>query len=391
MQAVRVRPESRPRSRWITHALVVAAFVFLAREAFPSAARVEPATPGRRLLDLRMPASPVLDWRPVRTTVRPRALGEPSPSATVGLPRVEAPAVDEVAGAVAWVPAVDVGVSGPPSTPVASIAGLPPTPFTSMTSVRDVTLRSGPEPDADVVARAPRLTLLETLGPEVEGRIPVRLGIDDQAPQIRAWVDAAAMAAAKPSTLPRPWDRPFAFGESWLRLNVPYRTQLDGSVAAEANCGPASLGMILDSVGTPIPTSELRDQAHRFQGTSGPNTGFLLEVLQRVAELHGLEAQGLMDGRRYHRWTLDELRQHLRAGHPVIPQLRYRLMPGREWAAVNYDHYLVLTGLDGDDFLFNDPIPWAGQGQGRITGPQLLRAWANSDAPMAALAIAAPR
>lgn len=66
-------------------------------------------------------------------------------------------------------------------------------------------------------------------------------------------------------------------------------------------------------------------------------------------------------------------------------------MPGREWASVNYDHYLVLTGVDGDDFLFNDPIPLSGKGQGRMTAAQLLRAWENSDAPMAALAVADPR
>jgi hypothetical protein len=67
------------------------------------------------------------------------------------------------------------------------------------------------------------------------------------------------------------------------------------------------------------------------------------------------------------------------------------MMPGREWAGVNYDHFLVLTGVDGEDFLFNDPIPWSGKGQGRITAAQLMRAWSNSDAPMAALAIADPR
>ena len=58
---------------------------------------------------------------------------------------------------------------------------------------------------------------------------------------------------------------------------------------------------------------------------------------------------------------------------------------------MNYDHQLVLTGVDGDDFFFNDPIPWSGRGQGRITAAQLLRAWQNSDAPMAAVALAGPR
>ena len=96
---------------------------------------------------------------------------------------------------------------------------------------------------------------------------------------------------------------------------VPRRAILEG------------LGMVLDAFGISVPTDRPRAQAHRFQGTSGPDTGFLLEVLQSVAETYGLEGQDLIEERRYRRWTLDEVREHLRAGHLVIPQLRYRLCP----------------------------------------------------------------
>ena len=249
------------------------------------------------------------------------------------------------------------------------------------------TVWSGPDRDAPARATVPRRAILEGLGSLRDGRVAVRLGTEGSL--LRAWVDADFVSALL--NVPRPWERPYTYGVRSVGMDVPYRTQLDGSAAAGANCGPASLGMVLDAFGISVPTDRLRSQANRFQGTSGPNTGFLLEVLQSVAETYGLEGQGMLEGRRYRRWTLDAVREHLRAGHLVIPQLRYRLMPGREWAGVNYDHYLVLTGVDGDDFLFNDPIPWSGRGQGRITAAQLLRARQNSDAPMAAVALAGPR
>ena len=67
--------------------------------------------------------------------------------------------------------------------------------------------------------------------------------------------------------------------------------------------------------------------------------------------------------------------------------LRYRLMPGREWLWVGYDHYVVITGMVGDDFVINDPIGINGHGERVLSGQQLLRAWMNSDFPGAAVAI----
>ena len=379
MQAVRVQPEPLAHARWLSHSLVVTTVGFLAWAALAIRPPVQPGPAGHLNHQLELPsdlaipsgwlgvpASPSLTWRPIRTPLRSSALRDPSPPPAIGRP-VEEP--------------------GNASLQPASNASTSDAPAERLVSTSEVTLWTGANPDAAAVTRVPRLALLESLGPAVNGRLPVRAGSD----QASAWVDATAVTIAGAQGAPRPWDQPFAFGVDQLRMTLPYRTQLDGSPAAGANCGPASLGMILDAFGINVPTNELRSQAHRFQGTSGPSTGFLLEVVQSVAELHGLEGQDLMDGRRYRRWTLDDVRQHLRAGHPVIPQLRYRLMPGREWAGVNYDHYLVLTGVEGDDFLFSDPIPWGGRGEGRMTAPQLLRAWQNSDAPMAALAIAGPR
>ena len=45
-----------------------------------------------------------------------------------------------------------------------------------------------------------------------------------------------------------------------------YRTQLDGSRYARSNCGPASLGMVLDAYGVQLSTLELRQLTHTLQG-----------------------------------------------------------------------------------------------------------------------------
>src|SRR5687767_290763 len=57
--------------------------------------------------------------------------------------------------------------------------------------------------------------------------------------------------------------------ESAVRLPIPYRTQLDGSAYQSANCGPASVGMVLQAFGKYLPTTDIRRAANRMQGTTG--------------------------------------------------------------------------------------------------------------------------
>ncbi|MCC7368747.1 MAG: C39 family peptidase [Chloroflexi bacterium] len=370
MQAIRTR--TQPTTGHLArHALVLVTLAVTAWTAIPAPTPDTPPALRSAIVWPGVPAAPPVEWAPVRRPVVTRITPADLPA------DVAEPGSEQVADAPELPPeVVDDGAT--------TLAG-------PLVSVRDVALRDDGHPDSTVLAQVPRLSVLEAAGPIRDGRIPVRLGLPGGLDTILAWVDASAVQAGPTQGLLRPWDGPFAFGAAQVALSVPYRTQLDGSAAAGANCGPASIGMILQAYGITVPTARLREQAHRFQGTSGPDTGFLLEALEGVVESYGLEGQGLLENRRYRRWTLDEVRTHLRAGHPVIPQLRYRLMPGREWAAVTYDHYLVLTGVDGDDFLFSDPVPWSGRGEGRITAAQLLRAWSNSDAPLAALAVADAR
>ncbi|HEY0582731.1 MAG TPA: hypothetical protein VGE94_11155, partial [Chloroflexota bacterium] len=61
--------------------------------------------------------------------------------------------------------------------------------------------------------------------------------------------------------------------DSWYRtalvrqtVEPPYRTQLDDSIYARSDCGPAVLGMVLAAYGVEEDTLDLRRLTHSYQG-----------------------------------------------------------------------------------------------------------------------------
>jgi uncharacterized protein YvpB len=183
-------------------------------------------------------------------------------------------------------------------------------------------------------------------------------------------------------------------------LQVPYRSQLDGNPWELADCGPASLAMVLAAYGKVVPTLEVRGVVNDLQDTwHEPDAGTFIENIGLIASRYGLQPIGLFkapgvfkyEDKMLRRWTIAELRAQLDAGHPVIPQVWYRGLPGRERKAYNGDHFIVITGYQGDDFVFHDPIDKDMVGaERRITTAQLDRAWRNSDFPYAGVALAGP-
>jgi len=109
-----------------------------------------------------------------------------------------------------------------------------------------------------------------------------------------------------------------------FRLIVPFRTQKDGGPWQTSNCGPASLGMVLDGFGlVGQGTDDLRFRAHTYQGTVGMRTGTALEHIAHVAEDLGLTTYGLYDvGGRFRSWSTEEIRIQVRLGRPVMPLVR---------------------------------------------------------------------
>jgi len=179
-----------------------------------------------------------------------------------------------------------------------------------------------------------------------------------------------------------------------FRLIVPFRTQKDGGPWQVSNCGPATLGMLLDGFGVAGQTTDdLRFRAHTYQGTVGMRTGTALEHVAHVAEDLGLSARGLAgpDGA-FHHWTVSEIADEVRLGHPVMPLVRLYLVPGYENLASRWGHYILVTGANQGGFFFSDALktdPVAGT-NGVISPQQLERAIEGSHIPGQAVAFAGP-
>jgi hypothetical protein len=448
MQAVRVERRRLPDTRWLQHLSLLSALGLLFTSVVigrPQAgAELAERLPGRFLAP---PGSPAQEWLPIRVPVRTTITPDPTqPNAAPPVASVDAltiadlvvadgspmasvvavPRVDWVqahrktalfaapdgsasreadvpqwsylriveaqpdwlkvtfqgdgagrAADTAWVPAADVG----------SLAQAP----RFVTSIQETRLWSSDRQDAEPLASVPRLATLELAGAERNGRMAVRVADPARQEGRVAWVDWQEVAASRgPADRDVPIAEAFSPFATTARLDVPYRTQLDGSISSAANCGPTSVSMAIESFGIYVPTAQARVIANRAMGAYDPFGGTTLESLRAVAEAYGLQGLNLFENGRYRRWTLDDVRAHLRAGHPVIPQLRYRMMPGREWIWVGYDHYVVITGMTGDDFIINDPIGVNGHGERVLSSQQLWRAWSSSDFPGAAVAIARP-
>jgi hypothetical protein len=254
-----------------------------------------------------------------------------------------------------------------------------------------VSARAEPRATAPVVGSLARAVYVEVLQVRDGWTRVLYLGDGRDAGPLMGWVpsDALLPTDVAPARIAR-----FLASAAVLRhrpevwLNVPYISQLDGSPWAAANCGPTSVAMLLAAHGVEVSSAEVRRQVMALQRT--PNChdcGSFIEALAAATEAFGLRALDLQgpDGK-LRRWSADDLRAALRASRPVVPQVKFRLLPGREDAAYGGDHYIVLTGVVGDAFLYNDPID-DGPGYGRVIGAeQLQRAMAASDAPYAAFA-----
>lgn len=183
---------------------------------------------------------------------------------------------------------------------------------------------------------------------------------------------------------------------SWLSpsvlwLGIPHRSQFDESVYAQTNCGPASLGMILEAYGLRgYPTDAIRGEVNRLQGNSDPDSGTALSAIAAVAERAGLFPIDLYNRNGfYRRWTVDELRASVTEGRPIITLVRYAELPGNGDFDPRTDHYIVLSGISGDHFIYNDSAYARGAGRGLLISRETLqRAWENSSIPGHAVALA---
>jgi hypothetical protein len=171
---------------------------------------------------------------------------------------------------------------------------------------------------------------------------------------------------------------------------VPIRSQYDGTEYQNSNCGPTSLAMVLDAFGVSAQVYKLRNLTNVMQGSFELETGTSLWDLASIAQRAGLRAIGLNGAGAYHQWTVAEVRDQVRRGHPVVTLVKMRDLPDHRSSVSSTDHYLVVVGLDGQDLLVNDPAMPAALGYRRPLSPEELeRAWADSSMPRHAAAFAA--
>jgi hypothetical protein len=180
----------------------------------------------------------------------------------------------------------------------------------------------------------------------------------------------------------------FAAPPDNLVLPVPQRSQADGTVWASSNCGPAAISEVLEAFGQKLPTKVLRDRANQLLGISDPNTGTRIQDLAQVVREHGLTVTGPYDGGKFRRWTLDDVRAEIQAGHPVVVQVYYPLLPNHRGSGISTDHYVAIVGISGDGFVFNDSADRDAPGYHQeMTADQFTRAWGASQQPFGAFSV----
>lgn len=273
-----------------------------------------------------------------------------------------------------------------------AVAAIPPVPLPDniqqlltagwLGTGRAAALYRAPDRDARSLQELPAGSRLERLEGFSGGRVQVRSPGDGKTRQaMTGWVDASDLVVGRaPAAQALPLSYPAAAAMDIAHVFAPYRSQLDGTPYAQANCGPTTIGMALGTFGVSVSSRQLRAEALNAQRMWGNDVGTLITALADVVRQHGLRTLDLTGaGGGVRRWSLDDIRAHVGQGHPVVVQVRYRALPGRGTAPYYGDHYILLTGLLGDGrFLYNDSIDADGLGWDRVLAPDRL--WAAMDA-----------
>ena len=178
-------------------------------------------------------------------------------------------------------------------------------------------------------------------------------------------------------------------GDGLIWLGVPFRSQMDGGDFQYVNCGPASLTMVLAGFGLQVGPSQVRDYLNNLIDNFDTDLGTSLDVLSRIATQAGLTPMDLYsDQGGYRNWSTDAVRWHIQQGHPVITLVKYRDLPGHTSSLSQFDHYIVITGLTPNGFIYNDGAFSTTLGYGlEISDVELEYAWENSSIPHHAIAL----
>lgn len=164
-------------------------------------------------------------------------------------------------------------------------------------------------------------------------------------------------------------------------IAAPYRSQFDGSRYADANCGPATLGMFLGHFGKEHTTAELRESANQQMNNWSADNGTSWEALLYAANVRGFQEHGLYASKgRYRTWTLDEVFDEVASGHPAMLLVRYKYLPGKESSGFEGNHYVLVLGQDAaGSVIYHDSAFREQLGAYRtVSRRQLLKSWSST-------------
>jgi hypothetical protein len=153
-----------------------------------------------------------------------------------------------------------------------------------------------------------------------------------------------------------------------VRLGVPQRTQIVEPEAIRLRiCSPTSLGMAMQYLGRSVPTLTLADAVFH-----APTDRYgVWPAAVRAAALHGIPGYLL----RFPDWTTAAW--CLARGLPIVASIRFGAgeLTGSPLSDTT-GHLVVITGLDGDDVLVNDPAaPTVAAVARRYRRSEFTRAW----------------
>lgn len=175
--------------------------------------------------------------------------------------------------------------------------------------------------------------------------------------------------------------------ETGVLLDVPFRSALDGSDYAHTNSGSAALGMALEAYGVRVATSELRALANLLGRSYDVSQPPRIEVLVRIAEQAGLRGLGLYQGLRLALWTVDDVRNRVQSGYPVLTQVLTDETAGDGEQATA--HYVLIVGTQNGAFIYHDPTFSDQRGAWRSMPEEaLVRGWSASPGSGQAVAFA---
>lgn len=153
-----------------------------------------------------------------------------------------------------------------------------------------------------------------------------------------------------------------------VALAVPPRTQMTESEPIRLRiCSPTSVGMAMEFLGREVTTVALADEIFH-----APTERFgVWPAAVRVAATHGLPGYLL----RFPDW--EAVAWCLGRGLPIVASIRYAAGELTNGAMAETDgHLIVITGLDRDEVLVNDPAaPTKAEVARRYNRDEMTRAW----------------